>query len=556
MKKRLTTLVAVCLAALLLLGAMPAIGATATAATTDGQGTWQTDTTPITFDVYCNLSWFNAFWTTDVPTRVTSYITKKTGVNINFIIPSGNEAEKMNTMIASGDVPDLIQSSVYDAGHQELIDAGLALPLNKLADQYDKTFYSVVPPDQIGWYSKADGNIYDYPNFANAYSVAKGMLAAKDEDYLNGIAGNAVPLVRKDIYEAIGSPDMTQPEGFIAALQAAQAKNFTAVDGSPISLVGFREFNNAGNDIVNYLLAFTATPPYNADGTMTDALTKPEIVRWLKTFRQAVQLGLISPDVFIDPQATIRQKDGNAQYFVSFMGRADIRGDNTNLYTGGGKDSGVYYIPADMCRNAAGDAPTISSALLLDGWQQTLITTKCKDPARAIRFLNYINGPEGQQDNFFGEEGVTFDMVNGVPTLKPFLLDNSLSADDSFNNYAVAGANWAWMNNDITYKWTAATNKQRAFDPSDDITAYAVKYMDVVPFDSIVLEAGSDVAVASSNISTEWGTTLPRLLNAASDEEFDSILNAFLAKRDSLGYQQVLDAQNAIHLANMAKLGM
>ncbi|WDU82917.1 hypothetical protein [Caloramator sp. Dgby_cultured_2] len=36
------------------------------------------------------------------------YVTKKTGVNINFIVPAGNENEKLNAMIASGKLPDFI----------------------------------------------------------------------------------------------------------------------------------------------------------------------------------------------------------------------------------------------------------------------------------------------------------------------------------------------------------------------------------------------------------------------------------------------------------------
>src|SRR4029453_15649066 len=72
--------------------------------TQDDKG-WEVDKTPITFDWYINFSWFPNKWGVDSTSK---YITEKTGVNVNFIVPAGNEAEKMNTMIASGSLPDFI----------------------------------------------------------------------------------------------------------------------------------------------------------------------------------------------------------------------------------------------------------------------------------------------------------------------------------------------------------------------------------------------------------------------------------------------------------------
>ena len=70
------------------------------------------------------------------------------GVNVNFIVPAGNEVEKMNTMIASGTLPDFITLGWYEDA-VKMIEGDLVLPLNELADQYDPYFYKVTDPAKV-----------------------------------------------------------------------------------------------------------------------------------------------------------------------------------------------------------------------------------------------------------------------------------------------------------------------------------------------------------------------------------------------------------------------
>ena len=62
-----------------------------------GEPGWKADTEPITLDWYITYSWFNGMWDTG---EFSQLIESKTGIKVNFIIPSGNESEKLNTMIA------------------------------------------------------------------------------------------------------------------------------------------------------------------------------------------------------------------------------------------------------------------------------------------------------------------------------------------------------------------------------------------------------------------------------------------------------------------------
>ena len=514
---------------------------------------WTTDTSPITIDVYFNASWMAMQWITDVPTMTTAYITKRTGVTINILTPTGSEAEKMNTMIASGDVPDVIMANTWDKEMQAIIAAGLVQPLNKLADQYDKSFYEIVAPSQMGWYTKADGNIYDYPNFANAYEKVQEAIA-KNPDAALKYTGDTCVAVRKDIYEAIGSPDMTTPEGFLGALQAAKAK-FPTVGGKPLIPINFAEITETGSGALFGITLLANVPAYTADGKMNDTINDPEYIRWLKTLRKANELGLVSKDIFMDKRAQIEEKTLNGRYFVSMMGKSDISGNNTTLYVDmGGKDTGLYYMPVDAMRNSKGENPAINAKIMLDGWMNSFITTKCRDTARAFRFLNYINGPEGQHDAFYGELGVAYDVVDGVDTYKPFIVDQSISMKELDKKYFVRGSNWLWFNSDIINAYPIV---KAPFNPIELFNAYAAKYIAFRPeFSGLTLSADSKEALAKSIIDIEWGTTVTKLIIAKSDAEFDQILTDFNAKRLELGYEKVRAAQQKMLDTNKQKLGI
>ena len=98
---------------------------------------------PVTLDWYVNYSWFDMGWGKNL---VSQKITDETGVSVNFITPLGNEDEKLNALIASDSLPDLITLGWWEPQVNEMIQKNLVYALNDLADQYDMYFYKVADP--------------------------------------------------------------------------------------------------------------------------------------------------------------------------------------------------------------------------------------------------------------------------------------------------------------------------------------------------------------------------------------------------------------------------
>lgn len=496
---------------------------------------WKADTSPITFDWYLNFSWFPNKWGVD-PTS--QYVTKKTGVDINFIVPAGNENEKLNTMIASGKLPDFITLGWYEDGVQAMIDGGLVLPLNELAEQYDPYFFKVADPAKLSWYTKDDGNVYAYPNASSS---------PKDfEKYSREYTSNQTFVVRKDMYEALGKPDMRTPEGFLNALKAAKEK-FPDVNGQPLIPIGLHEFSETGNySLEGYLQNFLAIP-MEKDGKLYDRVTDPEYIRWLKTFRKAEEEGLLAKDIFIDKRPQMEEKIAQGRYFAMLYQRSDFAAQQNVLYA---NDPNSVYIAVDGPANSNMDPPTLAGPGI-SGWTVTLISKDVKDKERAIRFLTYLISEEGNKDLYLGEKGVTYDTIDGKDQFKPEaleLLNKDRSAFDK--QYGASYTFWMLMDTNMNLQWVPPS-----VEPSKQLEDWTKgKTKSFSQFDQINPTGNSEEGIANTKIGQLWGKTLPKLLLAKTDEEFDKLFDEFLKKREEAGYEKVRAYQQQKYEENVKRL--
>ncbi|AOZ92529.1 extracellular solute-binding protein [Paenibacillus crassostreae] len=496
---------------------------------------WQIDTSPITFDWYLNFSWFANKWGVDATSQ---YITKKTGVDLNFIVPAGNENEKLNTLIASGDLPDFITLDKGEGSIQKMIDGELVLPLNELADEYDPYFFTASDAAKLSWYTKDDGNVYAYPNASSS---------PKDyAEYGDTYVSNQVFLVRKDMYEAIGSPDMRTPEGFLKALQSAK-EQFGTVNGQPLIPLGLHEFGENGNySLEGYIQNLLAIPKAK-DGQLYDRSTDPEYIAWLKTLRQANQDGLLSKDVFIDKRPQMEEKIAQGRYFAMIYQRSDMAAQLNTLYA---NDPNSVYIAVDGPSNANMDTATLDGPGI-SGWTVTLISKNVKDKARAIRFLSYLNSEEGNKDLFLGEKGVSYDTIDGKDQFLPEVLELLNSDRSAFDKkYGASHTFWMLMNTNITAQW--APQAVEPFKQMEDWTKG--KTVSASEFELLDPTGNSEEGIIASKLALQWGKTLPQLLMAESDAEFDTIWNEFQEKRKKDGVDQVNVFKQGKYEENVKKL--
>jgi putative aldouronate transport system substrate-binding protein len=494
---------------------------------------WTSDNSPIDLTWFVGANWYAHTWGESLTSK---YVTEKTGVNVKLEVPSGEANEQLTLMMTSGQLPDLISMGSWETAVKKLWEGDHVYALNELAEKYDPYFFKVAGDGTLKWYLQENGNTYGVPNDSYSPNLMHetGMTAA-----------NQTFLVRKDLYEEMGSPDLSTPEGFLGALQTLKDK-YPTYKGQTIS--PFFAQGNVPYGMTEYLQNLLAVPHEQA-GKVYDRITDPDYVAWLKTFRTAYERGLINVDFLVDSDTQVEEKTNNARYFMMIREWTGMTAVNPMLAASANPDS--YYIAVDGPQNSKGDSAKLFPGNM-DGWMVTMISKSTKNPERAIRFLTYLASEEGQRDLFLGKEGETWQSVDGKPQLKPEMVD--LIANDIEKlekQYGILDTYWMMRNPVIVNQWRP--EKAPVIKQMEDF-ANAQADIDSGIYKGLDPLGDSDVAVAWSRISQNWEETLPELITAKDEAAFDKIFDSFLSRRDGYGYAKVVEHRQAELDARKAKM--
>ena len=490
---------------------------------------------PVIFDWYINYSWFVTGWGNNL---VSKKITEDTGVSVNFIVPKGNAEQKLNSLISTDSLPDLITLEWWDMGINEMISKDMVYALNELADQYDPYFYKIADGTVVDWYTANDGNIYSYPSSSTT---------PQDMENNKNIASNQTFLVRKDIYEAIGSPDMSTVEGFSDAVRKA-VEMFPEVNGEPLIPIGAHEFDEIGcPSFDKYLMNYLAIP-YETDGKFYERFTDEEYLKWLKAFRQLGEEGYLADCIFVDNRTQMSEKIERGQYFCMMYQRTDLADQQKVLYK---SNPDSIYMAIEGPRNSNGDDPKLP-VNTINGWTVTLISKNCKHPDRAIAFMNYLISDYGQKITSIGIEGETYDIIDGKYVLKPEV-ETLLYADRKAYDatYGSDNAYWMLQDNVMQSQWMPPSK-----EPVHQMEEWTYKYAAYTGQYEIYVKEESQVGFAKDRIEKLWSKTLPQLLLAKDDAEFDAIVEDFKAQREELGYEMLLKEETRQIIENKRRLGL
>lgn len=485
---------------------------------------WQLDTSPVELSWFVGASWYPHSWGENL---VSQYVTEKTGVNIKLEVPSGEANEHITLRMTTSNLPDIITMGSWESAVTNLWEGDHVYALDELAEQYDPYFFKVAGDGTLKWYSQENGHTYGMPNDSYSPNLMHetGMTAA-----------NQTFLVRKDLYEDMGRPDLTTPEGFLNALQLLKDE-YAEYKGQPIS--PFFAQGNVPYGMTEYLQNLLAVP-HEKDDKVYDRMTDPDYVTWLKTFRTAYERGLINVDFLVDSDTQVEEKTNNARYFMMIREWTGMAAVNPMLASSEHPES--YYIAVDGPRNSKGERAKLFPGNM-DGWMVTMISKSTEHPERAIRFLSYLASEEGQRDLFLGKEGETWDFVDGHPTLKDDmvqLLETDIEKLE--REYGIMDTYWMLRNPVIVNQWRP--EKAPVIKQMED---YANQHADIDGgiYKGLDPLGDSDVAIAWSRIFQNWDEVLPELITASDEATFDSIFESYIDRRVNYGFDDVMAYRQA-----------
>ncbi|MCL2832173.1 MAG: extracellular solute-binding protein [Treponema sp.] len=321
---------------------------------------------------------------------------KKTGIKLSFIHPvAGQEAEAFNMMIASQDLPDLIEGPErYRGGEAAGVRDGVFLELTPYVQQYAPDYYKMIKSDPKIW-----RDVTTPENLLPAFYQIKPvsdpalMRIMVRDDLIKDLGFNNLPVTIAD-YTAIfkAYKDKTGKGGLI-----------------PVENGREKYFIGAYNVFPNF---------YKDNGKIKFGPYEAGYRAYLQQFADWYKLGYINNDF---PSLKNPQRQSMFQQGDTLAINGGI--DNFLIWA---KDLKIGTMPTLYPRINMGDK------LHVYDWEvypvkaegKVAIFNNTKYKTEAVRFLNYGYTTEGSIVYDFGVEGVTYNMVNGKPQLNDFALNN------------------------------------------------------------------------------------------------------------------------------------
>lgn len=349
---------------------------------------------PRSYNWYYNNDWETIRpWGED---KVSAFLKEKFNVDINFSRADADYNAKLNIMISSNDLPDIITMG-RDANFLKMADMGLLQSIDSLREnnpEFD-TYVKESTRDLL----RVNDELYTIPTWARA-NAATG--------------GNLSWLYDKKIYEAVGSPDLSTFEGLYEYAKKAKELGQTDDGLSIIPFTASTDYLN-GESIINGFHRSLGAPSaiYSwyapVDGKMTnvfydDKYWRPAVMEANKWFRE----GLISETSFSDTRDQLVEKQVAGRFALMYY---DFSLDDVThfrqILTENDPDDDYIVLtdPAFPPANGIAAEKVYGEYKPTSSGDGINFTTKCEDPQRIFDMCTYLMTKEGATLQMYGPQG-------------------------------------------------------------------------------------------------------------------------------------------------------
>lgn len=494
-----------------------------------------------------NLEWFMSAGavpqTWDTSQYVMGQITEKTGVTISADIPAEDADTKLNLLIASGQLPDIITTSNTTL-IRDMIDADLVWPMQEFFETYLPDSHVIdgqneaFPEDIKEQLILRDGGWYSFPShILSAENREKwGLPAATEElwkstDYRsnNGVIFN------KTIMDDLGitEKDVSTESGLMAAFEKVKNANLEVNGGKiTILLANGKSFNGnnwmSDGGALGTLSNFFGAMPFDSNGTYQALYRAEGFWHALKFLNNCANKGYLDANQFTMDDAAIEAECRSGRVFC-YLG---------NTASTGFAFEGEWYTPGVVLSDG-GEKPVLGiNQKVGTGWLQNFVSKDTKNPEAVARFIDYMSSKEGLLLWNYGEPEVDWVYTEDGLAIR------TEEGTEKFNNSNVTGigAFWAFCNQNFD---------QSIMDPSNDggivpQCAYGA-HPDTYVYDSQALELPSGYIEGNE----EMNAISIEVKNYASTQLADMILHAIDEEDLNARYQEFNEQLDKLGLAEL-----
>lgn len=519
-----------------------------------GNQTGGDEHSPILFTFFgadANPSWNN------MKDEVGKEITAKTGVTLNaeFDVGSGGGQDKISLMAASGDYPDLIFAK-GELGR--LVDSDAIIDLTELIEEHAPNIKKLMSENMNRMkYSIEDQAIYSIPT-----NVGVG------QQYFDAVNGFQI---QHRVLKELGYPEVKTIADFENVLRAYVEK-YPTTDGQPtipltLNADGWKMMITVTNQANNTTNGMN-DGEYHVDPETYEAVlhykrpVEREYFRWLN---KLYHNGLLDKDSFVQKEDQYKAKIASGR--VLGLTSVDWEyGEAENALKAAGKHEYTYaHFPVTLSEEYKDHA---MQSFGVDGYGIS-ITTACKDPVRAIKFIDWLASDEGQVLRNWGIEGKHYNVENGVRVIPADVLDKKVNDSSTFTKetgidlYTIFGPRYGDGVKDATGNYYTTNFPEQIIASYSEVeketlAAYnATTWKDLFPSEeelpvkewgalyNMQVPTDGDYQVIYQKTQDIIQKRIPAAILEAPDK-FDQVYGEFLAELDKVGAREMEEQYTAL----------
>lgn len=364
--------------------------------------------------------------------RIVAAIDEKFDIDLNVeYVPEGS-VEKVNVAMASGDFPDIVTGAYGTTATQSWIENGMVIPLNDYMDNYPNLKAWL---EEYSW-SAVDGKYYGLP-FITQYSVANALIGMRG-DWLEKL-DLEYPTNLDEMKTVLHAFTYDDPDG------DGQQNTYGISGQKPIANFDW-VFYAYGRQYGDYEL--------NANGEVIPFFEHESFIPAMTYIKELWDDGVVDPEFVLNDSSKLEEKffQGKIGAMPHAMYRHVSRLEQSTQ-TLNPDATLVYGLPP-----VGPDGVSFGLNQAGRSGMMTCITAACKDPEKAVAFLDFMVSPEGNDLVRLGIEGIHYTRSGDEITF-----NEDERAKDAFSPNGWAHA-LAWG----SLYWPLESGYMPATDPSRD----------------------------------------------------------------------------------------
>ncbi|ANE46418.1 hypothetical protein SY83_09170 [Paenibacillus swuensis] len=505
---------------------------------------------PLKFSFYVNYDWYapKGFGSATTPTLKWMQDEKK--VNFEEISANGNALQKLGTMIASNEFPDVIQMD-RGADYDKLAEEGKLVALDEYLEKYPN-LKEIADEATLNMLRSKDGKLYGIPNW---FGNSKGART-----------NNSGWAINRKIYKELGSPKLETFDDLYAYLNMVKDKYPDVVpldtantNGGVVQVQNFI-YGGMGEERQTWytktdgLFAYPDMSKKEFTSIFDDPAFKESYQLTNKLFREK----LLTQDAFTQKLEQFGEKLNNGK--IAVLAVYDVTGNvqkaNDILQTKD-KDAGYDFMafPHKPGQDPAKLSPGGYGTL---GWNVNTITTSAKNPEAIFAFFDWLMSKEGTAVAAYGPPGLYWEGfdANGAPTPN----DNYKNSTPDQRNTDKIGD----FNMQGSPRWGELSDARLKQDPSlqtwsEKANLFYGKWSNISndQFNNVQnFTPNSEEQLVFTQVKQMMEKAVAKMVFAKNDADFNAAFEEAKKNVNEAGYDKLLKFMTGVWQENIKKMGL